>query len=272
MFGDINQRLPSGLFVPRNALAGQAIVADPSAPQGFGPAYTDMDYRLGFSDHDHFLYGINNTGNKTQYTNNAGTTVAMAVTGDPLSPGVVSMGTTALNALDSWWGVYVGQSTAQYMWGDGIWRCRWWFKTPTVLSNGTNSYYIHLGVASANSTTPAERVGVTYIHSSNGGAFTIDVTANSVAQTSVPCLTPLRASTKYRLTLLGDIRQGTVQIFLKPSDGGERFEGSYLGPMPTQSVPVAPQGFTFRSVSDAVTSIAVLLDAWDFSVHYATPQ
>jgi hypothetical protein len=254
---------------------GKALTADSANTNGAGYALADTDFRYGYFDHDHFLYGINVTGNKTKsiIAGGAGSSLTIVTGLGAAHSGSWAFQTRATNDTSDAWGVGVGNSSAVTNIGDGTFEIDWWFDVNT-LSTSTERFRADFGVSSTSVLGAASCNGFWINYQDNStaaGKTTILVYIAGVAQTQVQGTTTIVAGTWYRARLVYDIVNANIKEYLYTSGGSETLEATYTGTLPTGVM--APHGEMFRSVgTTGTTDLKVYSTGWQLAVNYATQQ
>lgn len=180
--------------------------------------------------------------------------------------GVISLGTgTTSSGFCAALGCCTANNSSTIQLGDGIIRYDHEFKTDTSLSDGTNRYYLFVGIADINTSTPSNGLGLFYRDNVNSGAWGIISWVAGVQQTIVSTGISAAADTWYHTSGTTNAARNNTSISINGVAGG-----SFTGTHPATSVGLGPSMQISKSVGG--TSRLLYPDYWMIFYPLDTPR
>lgn len=135
-------------------------------------------------------------------------------------PGQIALATNA-NSAGACWIRAASLEDGGIVLGGGVTTVEWGIKTPTAVSDGTDTYILYIGLANTAATgaEPTDGIYFTYTHSVSSGVW-VGKTANGSSRTSVVSAVTVEAATWYNLKASIDAAATTVEFFINGTSAG----------------------------------------------------
>jgi len=240
-----------------------------------GTGSSATDYRYGYFEQDHFLYGVNVSGTKTKSFATGTGSGATAISAGDLHAGAVALDTQVTNGVVQLWGIGTNGTLPKMRVGDGTFEVDWWFNLQT-LSSSTERYVLDLGMSSLQNIGDAGSYSFSAMYTDNpaslNGTMGIRVVVNGVAQTIVNGTTSLITTPWYCMRLVLDVPNANIKEYLGTSCSNATLEATYTGTLPTGAF-MAPNAREFRTLGTAGSADRfIYTTGWQVSANYATQQ